>query len=94
MALTRETMEQTLARLLLEREIEQFLYMVGGLGPVISTGNFSCPAFFEAARELADGYPDPETGECTHLSSAFEVNAYSAFVIHPEQDNETRTAQR
>ena len=74
--------------------LEQFLYMVGGLGPVISTANFSCPAFFEAAKALADGYPDPETGECTHLSSAFEINSYAAFVIHPEQTNEIRTAKR
>jgi len=79
-------------------DLDQFLYMVGGLGPVISTANFSCPAFFEAARRLADGYPDPETGECTHISSAFEVNAFAAFVIHPEtqpeQSNEITTAQR
>jgi hypothetical protein len=75
-------------------DLDQLLYMVGGLGPVISTGNFSCPAFFTAARELADGYPDPETGECTHISSAFEVNSYAAFIIHPEQTDATRTAQR
>ena len=43
-------------------DLEQYLYHTGGLGPVISTGNFSCPAFFEAAKSLADGYPDPETG--------------------------------
>ena len=75
-------------------DVEQFLYMVGGLGPVISTANFSCPAFFEATYKLADGYPDPETGQCTHISSAFEINSYAAFVIHPEQDHATTTAQR
>ena len=75
-------------------DLEQYLYLTGGLGPVISTGNFSCPAFFEAAKDLADGYPDPETGECTHISSAFEITTFAAFVIHPDQSNEMETADR
>ena len=75
-------------------DLEQYLYLTGGLGPVISTGNFSCPAFFEAAKKMADGYPDPETGECTHISSSFEISTYAAFIIHPEQTDETETAER
>lgn len=75
-------------------DLEQYLYHTGGLGPVISTGNFSCPAFFDAARRMADGYPDPETGECTHISSAFEINAFAAFVVHPDQSNNMETAER
>ena len=53
-------------------DLEQFLYMVGGLGPVISTANFSCPAFFDAAHRLADGYPDPET-VCVRADGSGEV---------------------
>ncbi|NKB43731.1 MAG: hypothetical protein GKS03_05570 [Alphaproteobacteria bacterium] len=75
-------------------DLEQYLYHTGGLGPVITTGNFSCPAFFEAAKRMADGYPDPETGECTHISSAFEVNAFAAFIVHPDQTSEMETAER
>jgi len=75
-------------------DLEQYLYHTGGLGPVITTGNFSCPAFFEAAKRMADGYPDPETGECTHISSAFEVKAHAAFVVHPEQTSKMETAER
>ncbi|MFO1426256.1 MAG: hypothetical protein U1F11_04655 [Steroidobacteraceae bacterium] len=48
-----------------------------------ATGDWSCPALFVAARELADGYPDPKTGECTAISSAFKLEALPAFVIHP-----------
>ena len=73
--------------------LEQFMYLIGGLGPVILTSYFSCPAFNDAAHRLADGYPDPETGECTHLSSAFEIGAHAAFIIHPE-DNEVVNAAR
>ena len=43
----------------------------------------SCPALYEASRRLADGYPDPVTGECTALSSAFKVEMVPAFVVHP-----------
>jgi hypothetical protein len=69
-------------------DLEQYLYLTQGLGLIIATASFSCPAFVDAAKRLADGYPDPETGECTHISSAFELNASAAFVIHPEQSKE------
>ena len=75
-------------------DLEMYLFLTGGLGPVIGNGVFSCPAFFEAARNLADGYPDPETGECTHLSSAFEMSAFPAFIIHPGSKKESETAGR
>ena len=74
-------------------DLEQFMYLIGGLGPVILTSYFSCPAFNEAAYRLADGYPDPDTGECTHLSSAFEIGAHAAFIVHPEE-NEVVNAAR
>ena len=48
------------------------------------TGQFSCPAIYVAAKELADGYPDPDTGECTALSSAYTIEAVPSFIIHPE----------
>lgn len=63
--------------------MDEFLYYVGGMTGHTSTAD-NCPAMYAAAHELADGYPDPETGQCTHLSSAFEIGAYAAFIIHPE----------
>jgi hypothetical protein len=50
------------------------------------TGQFSCPAMYVAAKQLADGYPDPETGECTALSSSYSIEAVPAFVIRTETD--------
>jgi hypothetical protein len=41
---------------------------------------------YVAAHKLADGYPDPKTGECTSLSAGFNVKAYAAFVLHPEKE--------
>ena len=43
----------------------------------------------DAAHQLADGYPDPKTGECTALSSAYNFKAVAAFVIHPETESRT-----
>ena len=45
---------------------------------------FNCAALYAAAYRMADGHPDPETGACTSLSSAHEVEALPAFIIHPE----------
>lgn len=50
------------------------------------TGQFSCPAMYVAAKQLADGYPDPETGECTALSSSYTIEAVPAFVIREPGD--------
>ncbi len=49
---------------------------------LIATGDWSCPALYTAAKQLADGYPDPKTGECTAISSAFRIDALPAFAIH------------
>ena len=46
-------------------------------------GRHSCPALYEASRRLADGYPDPATGECTAISSAYKIEMVPAFVVHP-----------
>ena len=65
-------------------DVDEFLYHILGTGVVISTADFSCSAMATAARELADGYPDPETGQCTALSSAFKIDATAAFIVKPE----------
>jgi hypothetical protein len=65
--------------------IDQLLFYVTGIGPIQSSGFSNCPSLYVAAHELADGYPDPETGKCTHLSSAYNFTAVAAFIIHPEQ---------
>lgn len=65
--------------------MDAFLHYVGGMVGHTSTAD-NCPAMYVAAHELADGYPDPATGQCTHLSTAFEVGAYAAFIIHPSPE--------
>lgn len=74
------------------RDVENFWTYFRKGGYMAVTGQFSCPATYVAAWELADGYPDPETGKCTALSSAYSIEAIPAFVIRPE-DDETKTSQ-
>lgn len=47
---------------------------------------YTCPGLFRALHELADGHPDPQTGACTSLSSAWEISAIPAFIVHDEGD--------
>jgi len=53
---------------------------------------YDCPTFSQAIRRYADGYPDPKTGQCTAISTAFEITAIPAFVIHPEAARKTADA--
>ena len=50
----------------------------------VPVGQYSCPALYVAAHELADGYPDPVTRKCTALSSAFTFDGAAGFIITDE----------
>ncbi|HEY4367715.1 MAG TPA: hypothetical protein VGN07_10830 [Steroidobacteraceae bacterium] len=49
-----------------------------------SYGQLSSPSEYRALRRLADGYPDPKTGENTAISSSVNVKFVQVFVQHPE----------
>ena len=67
--------------------VEQlYSYVRGMLRNFPNRYKFSCPPIYAAAHELADGHPDPETGECTTLSSAFKFDAVRAFINHPDSE--------
>jgi len=48
-----------------------------------SYGQLSSPSQYRALRRLADGYPDPKTGENTAISSAVSLKFVQVFVQHP-----------
>jgi len=48
-----------------------------------SYGQLSSQSFYRAMYRLADGYPDPETGVNTAISSALDVKFTQVFVQHP-----------
>jgi hypothetical protein len=53
---------------------------------------YDCPTFSQAVRRFADGFKDPKTGQCTALSTAFNIDAIPAFVIHPDDVKKTAEA--
>jgi predicted lipoprotein with Yx(FWY)xxD motif len=53
-------------------------------GFLMATGHFDCPAVYQAMHQLADGYRNAQTGECTALSAAYRIEAVPAFIIHPD----------
>jgi hypothetical protein len=65
---------------------------ISKLGYETVAGRFDCPALYQAAHQLADGYPDPKTGKCTALSSAFRIEAIPAFIIHHDGIAPTKAA--
>lgn len=50
-----------------------------------SSVGFTCPAGYAAYKAMADGYPDPQTGECTAISIGYLIKGVPAYVIHPEK---------
>jgi hypothetical protein len=56
-----------------------------GGGKLVGTSSGSaCAMEYNAFVELADGYPDPDTGKCTMLSMAYVMEAIPAFLVYPE----------
>ena len=47
-----------------------------------TAANRDCASEHAAFVAMADGYPDPGTGQCTMISSAMNVVGIPAFVIH------------
>ncbi len=50
-----------------------------------SYGQLSAPSLYRAIRRLADGYPDPKTGQMTAISGAMSVKFVQVYVDHPPQ---------
>lgn len=50
-----------------------------------SYGQLSSPSLYKAMRRLADGYPDPTTGQMTAISSALSVKFVQAYLEFPEK---------
>jgi len=45
---------------------------------------FMCAGLYHAMSRVADGHPDPETGQCTSISTSIHFEAVPAFVIRPQ----------
>ena len=47
-----------------------------------STANMDCASEYKTFVLMADGDPDPETGQCTTISAAQRIGGIPAYVIH------------
>lgn len=50
-----------------------------------SYGQLSASSLYRAMRRLADGHPDPDTGEMTAISAAIDVKFTQVFLVHPPE---------
>ena len=48
-----------------------------------------CPLEYASLAAYADGYPDPKTGACTQISTAYDVEAVPAFIQHADSEHAT-----
>ncbi len=74
-------------------DVDQLMFYVGGLGPIASSAISNCPSIYVAAHQVADGYPDAKTGDCTAISSAFNFSAVAAFIVHPKVGQSANSSQ-
>ncbi|MGE4063792.1 MAG: hypothetical protein AB7E79_10545 [Rhodospirillaceae bacterium] len=51
----------------------------------LSYGQVSAPSLYRAMRRLADGKPDPKTGQMTAISGTTELKFRQAFLSHPPE---------
>lgn len=63
-------------------DLESWWHRMRSLEYLNASYDINCPAIYEAAHRLADGYPDPETGKCTAISSAYNLTAVAGFINH------------
>ncbi len=73
--------------------VEEFTYYVGGMAGHASAAD-NCPSLWAMSKKLADGYPDPKTGECSMISSAFDIQAYAAYAVLPKDQKLAKTAKK
>ncbi|WP_439108161.1 hypothetical protein [Congregibacter sp.] len=60
-----------------------------------SYGRLSAASLYRAMKQLADGYPDPDTGANTAISSAIDIVMHQVHIVHPDEESmELNTAQR
>ncbi len=48
-------------------------------------GQSSSASEYVELKRLADGYPDPETGDNTAISGAVEVTLTQVYIVHPDE---------
>jgi len=62
-----------------------YWFIPAGYGRLVTaSSSLECAAMYKTMFEQADGYPDPETGQCTALSGAMAMELVPAFIVSSE----------
>lgn len=56
------------------------------------TRGYMCAGIYNAIPKMTDGHPDPETGECTSISTQMHFEGTPAFVLPQETESATSPA--
>jgi len=56
------------------------------------SASLDMPAFYYSIKRNADANPDPVTGENRDISTAYEIEAVPAFVIHNDDKNDKKVS--
>jgi hypothetical protein len=64
-----------------ERLDRMWSYLSKSNGP--GSGHYSPAGLYRALLKHADGYPDPATGQCSSISTAYKLSAVRAIIVHP-----------
>jgi hypothetical protein len=54
--------------------------------PASDIGKYSPALLYKAAHRYADGYSDPNTHQCTAISTTYQVSAVRALIVHTPKD--------
>ena len=67
------------------QDLEKYWLMYRrGLAVSVDNSAWSPPGMYAATKALADGRRDPQTGECSAISSAMKLKAVRAFIVRDE----------
>jgi hypothetical protein len=69
------------------QDLEKYWLMYRrGLAVSVDNSAWSPPAMYAATVALADGRRDPNTGQCSAISSSLKLKAVRAFIVHSDPE--------
>jgi len=76
-------------------DVEQWYYAMNTAWAThhAAYGQASAASIYKALRRLADGYPDPKTGENTAISGAMHMRLTQVYVLHSDEEERAAAAK-
>lgn len=68
-------------------ELAPLKLRVGSANGAARVLGYTCPGVYYSLHKYADGHPDPQTGQCTSISTQYRIKAIPAFVVDVATDS-------